>query len=420
MYEKESDVISQQLDSNISNVSLACDDGQQVQAHNTFLSRNTQGAPVKKKQDKVSISSNLPTVASYNLRSFLPKKESLTTDILERSIDCSFLQEIWEANDNQNFQSEIEKMLQLHGLKYISTSRRPNRKGVAYGGAAIIANQEKFLLEKLPVAIPKNLEVVWGLLRPKNPGAMFKTIIVCSFYSPPNKNKNAKMADHLVGVLHMLAARYPDSAIIMGADKNYMDIRPLLNCGLRLKQVVDKPTRHGSILDIILMNTFTYYKTPVIVPPIQPDDPARGKPSDHYVPVCVPHTDRHTPPSRNYRTVTFRSLPESGIRKFGEWIVTENWEGVRGESTPSLQAAVFEKILKEKLDLFCPVKTVKISSQDKPWITGELKKLHRQKSWEYIKRGKSIKYKNLSNQFKEKYNIEAEKYLRSNMDNLME
>ena len=42
MYEKESDVISQQLDSNISNVSLACDDGQQVQAHNTFLSRNTQ------------------------------------------------------------------------------------------------------------------------------------------------------------------------------------------------------------------------------------------------------------------------------------------------------------------------------------------------------------------------------------------
>ena len=95
-----------------------------------------------------------------------------------------------------------------------------------------------------------------------------------------------------------------------------MDIRPLLNCGLRLKQVVDKPTRQGAILDIILMNTFTYYKTPIIVPPIQPDDPARGKASDHYVPVCVPHTDRYTQPTRNYRTVTFRPLPESRIRKF--------------------------------------------------------------------------------------------------------
>ena len=109
---------------------------------------------------------------------------------------------------------------------------------------------QNFLLEKLPIHIPQNLEVVWGLLRPKNPGAKFKTIIVCSFYSPPKKNKNSKMADHLVGVLHMLATKYPESGIILGADKNYMDIHPLLSCGLRLKQVVDKPTRQGSILDI--------------------------------------------------------------------------------------------------------------------------------------------------------------------------
>ena len=291
---------------------------------------------------------------------------------------------------------------------------------MSYGGAAIIANQERFLLEKLPIHIPQCLEVVWGLLRPKNPGAKFKTIIVCSFYSPPNKNKNSKMADHLVGVLHMLATKYPESGIILGADKNYMDIHPLLNCGLRLKQVVDKPTRKGTILDIIMMNTFSYYKTPIIVPPIQPDDPTKSKPSDHYVPVCVPHTDRHTPPIRNYRTVTYRPLPQSSIRKLGEWIVTENWEGVRGEITPTLQAGAFERILREKLDLFCPEKTVKISSQDKPWITGDLKKLHRQKCREYIKRGKSLKYKNLSNQFKEKYKLEAEKFLRKNMDNLME
>ena len=45
---------------------------------------------------------------------------------------------------------------------------------------------------------------------------------------------------------------------------------------------------------------------------------------------------------------------------------------------------------------FCPEKTMKISSNDKPWITRELKKLHRQKSREYLKRGKSMKYKNLS------------------------
>ena len=132
------------------------------------------------------------------------------------------------------------------------------------------------------------------------------------------------------------------------------------------------------------MNTFTFYKTPIIIPPVQPDDPSKGKPSDHYVPVCVPHMDRHTPPTRNYRTVTFWPLPESSLRKFGEWIVTEKWEGVRGKITPTLQPVAFEKLLKDKLDLFCPEKTV-LTSQDKTWVTSEIKELHRQKSHEYTK-----------------------------------
>ena len=51
----------------------------------------------------------------------------------------------------------------------------------------------------------------------------------------------------------MLTAKYPGSGIILGADKNKMDIRPLLNCGLKLRQVVDKNTRQGSILSIIIL-----------------------------------------------------------------------------------------------------------------------------------------------------------------------
>ena len=119
------------------------------------------------------------------------------------------------------------------------------------------------------------------------------------------------MADHIVGTLQMLACKYPDSAIILGADRNYMDIKPILNCGLRLRQCVDQPTRQGAILDILLMNTFAYYSSVVIVPPIQPDDPTKGKPSDHSVPVCTPHTDRFNRPRRKFKTIKYRPLPES-------------------------------------------------------------------------------------------------------------
>ena len=151
------------------------------------------------KPDKITAALSLPTVATYNCRSLFPKVESLKKDMLERSIEVGFLVEIWEQTNNPVHKHEIEKMLEIEGLQYISTSRPPNAKGVSYGGAAIVVNVKKFFVEKLKVTIPGNLEVVWGLLRPKNPSNKFKKIIICSFYSPPNKKKNSKMADHIVG-----------------------------------------------------------------------------------------------------------------------------------------------------------------------------------------------------------------------------
>ena len=340
--------------------------------------------------------------------------------MLERNIDVGFCSEIWENSTNLEHSQEIERLLEINGLKYISTARPQNSKGVSYGGAAIVVNLQNFSVEKLSVHIPNNLEIVWGLLKPKNPSAKFKRILICSFYSPPNKRRNTKMADHIVTTLQMLTTKYPDCGIILGADRNHMDIKPILNCGLRLKQVVDKSTRQGVILDIIIMNTNSYYNSPIIVPPITPDNPKKGKPSDHWVPVCTPHTDRFKPAARNFKIVKYRPLPESSVRQFGEWIVTEGWQDIKEDMSPTAQAATFEEILQNKLNLFCPEKTMKISSQDKPWINAELKTLARQKNREYNKRGKSLKYRNLVNKFSDKYKTEAEKYLRKKMDELME
>ena len=122
----------------------------------------------------------------------------------------------------------------------------------------------------------------------------------------------------------MWSVRYRCLALdILGADKNGMDIRPILNCGLKLRQIVEHPTRQGKILDVLIMNLKSYYNTPIIAPPINPDNPLTGKPSDHWVPVCTPHTDRHKPPERHFKTIKYRPLPASNVRKFGLWIVNE-------------------------------------------------------------------------------------------------
>ena len=382
------------------------------------VTNTSDSSQSSKKPDKISAAVNLPTVATYNCRSLFPKVESLKTDLMERQIDLGFLTEIWEQKQNIEHKFEIEKMLEMSGLQYFSTARPPNRMGVSYGGAAIVVNVEKFACEKLQIPNPSNLEVVWGLLKSKNPSARFKKIIICSFYSPPSKKRNTKMADHIVSTLQMLSSRYPDCGVIIGADKNSMDIRPILSCGLRLRQVVDLSTRQGEVLDIIIMNLSSYYKSPIIAPPLQPDDPKKAKPSDHSVPVCAPHTDRYKPAARNYRIIKYRPMPESSVHRFGEWIVNENWDSINSEMSANQQSVTFEQLVSEKLNSFCPVKEMKLGSQDKPFITAELKRIARLKNREYNKRGKTKKYKKLESLFQSKYKMESEKYLNKNMDAL--
>ena len=301
-----------------------------ISLSDTVCSSNNANNVQSWKKNKISTALNLPTVASYNVRSLFPKIENFKTDMKERNISLSFVQEVWEKSEDKCHGFEVEKMLEINGLKYISKSRPSNKRG---GGVALVIDLEKFSCEKLQVYTPSNLEAVWGLLEPKSAEAQCKKIIVCSFYSPPNNGKNTKLADHMVGTLQMLNTKYPGCGIILGGDRNKMDIRPIMNCGLRLRQVVDQCTRQDAILDVLIMNLTSFYNSPIIAPPIGPDDPANGKDSDHSVPVCTPHTDRHNPPARIYRHVRYRPLPDSSVRKFGQWITGEEWTQITSNIT---------------------------------------------------------------------------------------
>ena len=85
--------------------------------------------------------------------------------------------EIWEVKENKSHQNKLEEALELEGIQYISNPR-PTQRG---GGAAISLMAGEFTLSKLDVIVPKNLEVVWGIVRPREPIVEFKGIIVCRF-----------------------------------------------------------------------------------------------------------------------------------------------------------------------------------------------------------------------------------------------
>ena len=338
--------------------------------------------------------------------------------MLEREIDVAFLQEIWENSDNENYQAEVEKMFEENNLFYKSATRSKAKNNVTYGGAALIVNTSKFTFIDPKVHVPSGLEVVWGLIKPKTHETKFKKIIICSFYSPPGKYRYTAMSDYICSTLHLLYTKHPESGIILGADKNSMNITPILNCGLKLRQIVDQITHGNKIIDVIITNLSSHYKSPLIAPPIESDDPSRGVASDHSVPVAIPHRDRWSRPKRSPRIITFRPLPETKVRDFGEWLVHEEWNSILSTMSSTEQAEMLDSVMQEKLNLYCPQQTMKLFNRDKPFITKELKHLDRKRNREYLKSGKSFKYYELKKKFDKLYKLEARKYIDKNIDTL--
>jgi hypothetical protein len=197
-----------------------------------------------------------------------------------------------------------------------------------------------------------------------------------------------------------------------------MELSSILNNGLKLKQIVKFFTRKKEILDVLMTNVFQFYNSPVIIPPVQPDIPGQGVPSDHSVPMCVPHTDPHNPPAREYKTVVSRPLPDSKIREFGQWITIEQWEEIIGESDPTQQVRIFETFIEQKLDQYFPHKITKLGIGDKVFMTAELKTLKRKRMREYRKNGKSDRNTRLLKEFEVKFKKTAGDFMRKNIDSL--
>ena len=335
-----------------------------------------------KRDNKFLKSESLPIISVSNVRSLIPKIENFKNDILERNISLSILSEVWEKVNCKKQQFELEKIFQMDGLKYISTPRITRRGG----GAAIVANLREFSLEKIPVSIPHNLEVVWGLLRPKKESETIREIIVAALYSPPNYKKNSKLLDHLLSTTHYLLSVYPRAGLVIGGDKNNLKLSSLLSGIPRLRQIVSKYTHGRKILDVLLTNMSPLYGVPEIVPAVPPDNPQLGVASDHSTVVATPLTQDSVKRSRDYVTRTFRPLPQSGILEFGEWICSEDWSGIPDQGDPTQQVENFENIVNTKLDSMLPRKSVKINPNlDKPFYTAELKKLDRQVKREYVR-----------------------------------
>ena len=370
---------------------------------------------VVRRDSRLEAAATLPSFSAPNCRSLGPKLNNVIEDMKMRELAVALCSETWEKADSKDFQREVERLFEIEGMKMVSEPRKYKRGG----GVCILADLTQVSIQPLNVPNPDNLEIVFALIKPRKPGTI-KEIITFAFYSPPRSRKKSKLIDHLVATLHGLMTAYPRAGVMGGGDRNCLDISPILAAVPRLRNIQPLPTHGGRNLDVLLTTMAPFYSAPVIIQPVGTDIPGHGVPSDHLVPAVYPVNNVTIAQTKTYTCKTTRPLPDSAVNKFGMMILEEDWKEVKEDETAEEQEEMLQKILTTYLEKTCPTQTVKLGPTDKPFITKELKRIDRNRKREYNRNNKSALYCQLNNEFKTKYEQEAKRYLRMNVDELRE
>jgi hypothetical protein len=371
-----------------------------------------------RRNNRVLQAAVLPTLINLNARSVYNKKREFELLVQQYQADVVFMTETWER-DHMPLNQIIT------GLDNYQIITEVNQRREVGGKSALFICQDKFIVKPLCpdiITVPTGVEVTWALLVTKNntTASEFRQTAVAVIYCKPRSRKKTALVDHLSESYHYLKARYGSQLnFILAGDTNDLKLEKISQISSDLKQIVHSPTRENrngvdTMLDPVFTTLHKYYQEPEIKPPLDNDPGNDGKPSDHKIIYVKPISNISFLPARSKKVVKFRPLPSTGIQKMGEWIAIQDWQEVYDGKTAHDKAELFQQMLLQKMDECLPEKSITVTSDDKPWITSEIKQLDRKQKREFCKNRKSAKWIKLNKTYKDKFK-QAKNYYYQNI-----
>ena len=147
-----------------------------------------------------------------------------------------------------------------------------------------------------------------------------------------------------------------------------------------------------------------------MVPPISPDVPGKGVPSDHSGVIATPHTNSTEPPRTVKVRKDIRPIPESLLLVFGQKLSQMDFSYVYSQQNTTDMVDGFQNVMMQMVEETFPLKSILITNDDQVWFNEELRALKRNRLREYCRHGKSKKYIDLQNKFDSKFQTELLKY----------
>ena len=229
-------------------------------------------------------------------------------------------------------------------------------------------------------------------------------IDTCSFY---NKNKRSKfktaLLNHIEEAFHTLSKKYTKGLhFILGADANHLNLDTILNLRGDMRSVVEDFTRMGpppAMLDPIITTLGSFYQRPVCHPPLESDEGSGGKAADHLIVKMEPINMINNQAARSYRKVTVRPMPESSMDIYNVEMEKVNWDELFSTVSTHKKAEILQAQYVKVVEKCFPQKVLKVSSDDRPWWTEQLQKLHRAKKRVYRTERKSQKWMTMEKRF---------------------
>ena len=340
---------------------------------------------------------SLPSICNLNPRSVYNKVEEFHEFVRSEDIDIVFMSESWERENKV-----LEEIISLDDHEVFSNVYQRKGKG---GCPALIVNKNKFEIRNLTntlVPVKWGVEAVWVILTPRhiNQSSKIKRIACASVYSKPGSRSKSDLLDHISDAFNIVSTKFGEGVhFIIAGDTNELRLKPILDLSSTFVQIVTKPTRHDkttgkkAMLDPIIMTLSKYYQSPEVLPPLDADPDTNGKPSDHNIVVCRPISVINNVNARVTRNIQVQPITDSGIKLMKNWLMVEDWNEVTHAKTANQKADNFQEIFKNKFIECFPIKTIKMSNVDQPWMTQKLKKLDRQRKRTYHKYRRSPKWK---------------------------
>ena len=283
----------------------------------------------------------------------------------DNQIDIAVLIETWQSDKIP------DDFLSTDGYN-IFTRTRDIKRG---GDVAVYVKEQTPVMVLNEIKVPEELECLWLWVRPHRLPRSVSGMVVCAVYIPPKSPHQTLLVNHIISTLDELKIKHPDMGITILGDFIRTEIRPICRVHA-LSQVVNKPTRENAILDLIITNVKHFYDDPSVSSPV-------GS-SDHVTIYWSPKHGYRIESSVHKRSI--RPLLKSRIHEFGRWITSHSWQEVLSATSTQDKADAFYSAINSAIETHFPTKVVKIHSNDKPWITPEIKTLIRKRQIDFAEK----------------------------------